>query len=191
MNVKTADIDPLKQEKNKECLFAVREAILSQPHGLRRLMTGKLHFPAQADADHKRHKALELALLISEHLVKNGGQFQDVYLALKRYLQESMEDRHEEDAAIREENKKMALIHKVLAADMANKRQGRVKPDELTAEECDLILRYGAERARKGTEILYWLHIADMMAKGHTPEEAPNKIYQQLVTKGELKTQPK
>ena len=58
------------------------ETILSKPHGLHGLMTGKLYFPVQAEADHKRHIALELGVLISEHLIKHKGQCEDVYLAL-------------------------------------------------------------------------------------------------------------
>jgi hypothetical protein len=64
------------------------QAILSQPHGLRQFVTGKLHFPVQAEADHKRHLALELSLLLSDHLINNNGRFHDVYFALKLFARE-------------------------------------------------------------------------------------------------------
>ncbi len=66
------------------------EAVLAKPHGLRRLMTGKLYFPGHASADHKREVALELALLISDHLVKNGGQFGDVLFAFESLMKARM-----------------------------------------------------------------------------------------------------
>jgi hypothetical protein len=74
--------------------------ILSRPHGLRQFLTGKLYFPANADMDHKMHVSLELALLISDHVTKNGGKIEDVYLALDRWLPEAARHRRLDDAAI-------------------------------------------------------------------------------------------
>lgn len=103
-------------------------------------MIGKIYLPAHADVDHKRHMALELALLISDHLMKHGGKFEDVYFALKRYLQENIKYRKEEESAIKEENKSMKVTHAVLAADMENERQGRVKPETLPKRNAMLSL---------------------------------------------------
>jgi hypothetical protein len=163
------------------------ETILAQPYGLRRLMTGKFYFPAHADADHKRHMALELALLISDNLTKDEGKFEDVYFALKRWMQENMKYREEEDADIREENKWMEFVHKVLGADMENERKGRVKPDTFSEEERDAIMRLGVEREMKKTEISYWFRIGGLMADGLTQEEAREKLYQDLLDKGDPK----
>jgi len=163
------------------------EAILSQPHGLRRLMTGKYHFPAHVNAEHKQHMALELALLFSDHLVKNGGKFEDVYFALKRYMQENIKYRKEEEAAIKEENKLMKMTHAVLAADMENERRGQAQLDTLSEEERDSIIRFGIKSEMKKTEQYYWLRIGTLMAEGLTPEQAREKIYQDLVNKGDLK----
>jgi len=163
------------------------EAILSQPHGLRRLMTGKFYFPVHADADHKRHIALELALLISDHLTKHGGQFEDVYFALKRCMEENMRYREEEEATIKEENKLMKMTHAVLAADMENERQGRVKPDTFSEEERNTIMKWGVESERKKAEMWYWFRIGILKAEGLTPEQAREKIYQDLVNKGDFK----
>jgi hypothetical protein len=163
------------------------EAILSQSHGLRRLVTGKFYFPAHADADHKRHMALELALLISDHLIKHGGKFEDVYFALKRYMRENMKYREEEDAAIKEENKSMKMTHAVLAADMENERRGRVKRDALSEEEHNPIIRFGIETEMKKAERTYWDRIGVLKTEGLTPEQAREKIYQDLLEKGDLK----
>jgi hypothetical protein len=119
------------------------ETILSQPHGLRRLMTGKFYFTGQADADHKRYVALELVFLISDHLIKNGGKFEDVAFAFRRWLRESQESRQEEDAEIKEENKDIAFMRRILEASAENERQGRAEPDRLSDEERNAILRGG------------------------------------------------
>jgi hypothetical protein len=163
------------------------ETILSQPHGLRRLLTGKYYFPANADVDHKRSVALQLALLISEHLIKNGGKFQDVYFTLKRYMRENTKYREEEDAEIKEDNKIMALFHQILAADMENERKGRVKPGTFSEEERNAIIRWGVEQERKKLELAYWLHTGALIAEGLTAEQAREKIYQDLLEKNDLK----
>jgi Sec-independent protein translocase protein TatA len=163
------------------------EISLSQPHGLRRLLTGKYHFPAHADADHKRHIALELAILITDFLFKKGGKFGDIYSAFKHYMQEAKEQREEEDADIEEENKTMALIHRVLAADMENERLGRVQPDALSEEERNALIRCGIESEMKKTEQFYWLRVGIIMAGGLTREQAREKIYQDILDKGDSK----
>jgi hypothetical protein len=163
------------------------ETILSQPHGLRRLMTGKFYFPAHADADHKRHMVLKLALMISDFLIKNRGNFGDFFFALKHYMQENKKYREQEDADIQEENKMMALFHKILAVDLENERRGRVQPDTLSEEERDALIRSGIESEMKKTELYYWLRIGTLMAGGLTPEQAREKIYQDLLEKGDLK----
>jgi len=162
------------------------EAILAQPHGLRRLMTGKFYFTAHADADHKRHMALELALLISDYLTVHGGKFEDVYFALKRYLWESMKYRKEEEADIEEWNMRMELIHKVLAADLENEKKREVKPDKLSEKERDAIIRFAIDSEMKKSEIAYWLRIGVLMAAGLTKEEAREKMCQDLLEKGDL-----
>jgi hypothetical protein len=163
------------------------ETILIQPHGLRRLLTGKYYFPAHSDADHKRHIALELASLISDYLIKNRGQFEDVYFALKRYMQENMKYRKEEDDEIKEENEIMAFFHQLLAADMENDRQGRVKRDAFSEEERSAIMRWGVEQERKKLELAYWLRIGALNAQGLTTEQAREKIYQDFLEKNDLK----
>jgi hypothetical protein len=163
------------------------ENILSQSHGLRGLMTRKLRSPAEEHADHKRHMALELALLISEHLIKNRGQFQDVYLALKRYMERYMKYRDEEDAGIKKENEWLKLVRTIIAADLERERQGRVKPDTFSEEERNVIIKWGIELKAREAQIWYWLHIGSLMAEGLTTEQAREKMYQDLIEKGNQK----
>jgi hypothetical protein len=163
------------------------ETILSTPHGLRRFLTGKLYFPIQTDADYKRYVALELGLLVSDHLVKNKGFYEDIYCALERYFKENKRIREEENADINEDNELMKIIHAVLAADMENERKGRVKPDRLSAEERDALIKYGIESEKKKTEISYWLRIGCFMAGGLTEEQARERIYQDVEIGGDLK----
>ena len=163
------------------------ETILAQPHGLRRLMTGKLYLSAHADVDHKRYIALEIALLISDHLTIHGGKYEDVYYAFQRWTQENIKYRKEEEAAIKEDNKSMKMIRAVLAADMENERKGRVKRDTFSEEERNTVMRLGLETEMKKAETYYWYRIGVLKAEGLTQEQAREKIYQDLVNKGDLK----
>jgi hypothetical protein len=163
------------------------ETILLKPHGLRRLLTGKYHFPAHEEADLKRHIALELALLMSDFLIKQGGKLEDIYFALKRYLYEAMKYRQKEDADTKDWNQWMGLVHKFLAAYIENERKGRVKPDTLSEEERDAIVRLGLEKEKKNIEIMYLFRIGVLMAEGLTEQEARDQIYQEELNKGDLK----
>ncbi|MBN1368295.1 MAG: hypothetical protein JW967_10265 [Dehalococcoidales bacterium] len=162
------------------------ETILSQPHGLQRLMTGKYYFPGHADVDHNKAIAFKLALLITDHLIKDGGKFEDIYLALKRYMQEYRINREEEDADTAEDNKVMAFFHKVLEIEMENERRGRIKPDTLSAEERDAAIKIGIALQMKKTQTKYWISIGILQAAGLTEAQAREKIYQDILNSGNL-----
>jgi hypothetical protein len=164
------------------------EAILPRPHGLTRFLTGKFYFPVQADVDHKRCITLELAILMSDFLVKEGGKFEDIYFALKHYMHEVKKYREEEDAAIEEENTFLAFVRKIIAKDMENERRGRVKPDILSEEERNIVIKWALDVEKKKTEKFYWLRIVALMAEGLTMEQAREKMYQDLLKKGEIKS---
>jgi hypothetical protein len=163
------------------------EAILSQPRGLQRLLSGKFYFPVQAEVDNKRRMALDLALLIFDHLTKRGGKFEDVYFALKRYLRERKQYREDIDRDIAEDNKFMKLVRALLAADIENEKKGRVKPVTLSREEQDTLMRWGIEAEMKKLEKFYWYRIGALMTEGLSPEEAREKMYKNLLEKGNLK----
>ena len=163
------------------------EAVLSQPHGLRQMLTGKLYFPAQAGAAHKMSISLELGILFSDHLIKNAGKFEDVCFALERYMQENKEYREEEDADITEENKTMAFFHEVLAVDLENERQGRVKPDRLSQEERNTVMKWGIKSEARKAQMWYWFQIGTLKAQGLSVEQAREKMCQDLIDKGNLK----
>jgi hypothetical protein len=163
------------------------ETILSQPHGLRRFLSGKSYFPINADVDHKRHVALELAVLISDHLITEGGNFEDVYYAISRYMWEHKKHREDVDANIQEWNKDMEFIHAILAADIENERKGSIKPDKFSENEINDILQYEIKSQIKELETLYWSKIARLMFDGLTEEEAREKLYQDLLGKGDIK----
>ena len=162
------------------------ENILFLPHGLRRLMTGKFHFPGHADDDHKLYVVLEVAMTISDHLDNNGGQLEDVLFAFRRWMKANKLYREEVDADIKEENKTTAFTHRILVAAAENERRGRVQLDRLTVEERDAILRYGVDSYKKRIEMLYWISIATLMAEGLTAEQGREKIYHDLIEKGDL-----
>jgi hypothetical protein len=158
----------------------------ARPHGLRRFLSGKFYLPLHTDADHKKHIVLELTVLMSDFLVKERGKSGDIYFALKHYLHEAKKYREEEDAAIKEENTFLALIHEILAKDMEDERQGRVKPDTLSEKERDILIRFGIESEMKKTEMYYWLRIGVLVAGGLTREQAREKMYQDLLKKGDI-----
>jgi hypothetical protein len=164
------------------------EKILSTPHGLQRLMTKKLYLQAYADADHKRHVMLELALLMSDFLIKEGGKLEDIYLALKHYMPEAMKYHQKEDANIEERNQWMGLVHKILAADIENERKGRVKPDTFSEKERNTLIKLGLEKEKLNLEMIYLLRIGALMAGGLTEEEACEQIYQEMLKKGDSRT---
>jgi site-specific recombinase XerD len=164
------------------------EAILPRPHGLTRFLTGKFYFPVQADVDHKRCITLELAILMSDFLVKEGGKFEDIYFALKHYMHEVKKYREEEDAAIEEGNTFLAFVRKIIAKDMENERRGRVKHDILSEEERNIVIKWALDVEKKKTEKFYWLRIVALMAEGLTMEQAREKMYQDLLKKGEIKS---
>jgi hypothetical protein len=163
------------------------EAILTRPHGLRRFLAGKFYFPVQANVDHKRCITLELAILMSDFLINEGGDFVDIYFTLKHYMHETKKYREEEDAAIEEENTFLEFVRKIIAKDMENERRGRVKPDILSKEERDIVVKWALDAEKKKTEILYWVRIAALMAEGLTLEQAREKMYQDLLKIGDIK----
>jgi hypothetical protein len=163
------------------------EAILLEPHGLRRFLAGKLYFPRNADADHKMHIVLKLTIPLSDHLITKGGNFEDVYYAIGRYMWEHKKYREDVDADIQEWNKDMEFIHAILAADIENERKGRIKPDTFTEEERAALIRSGEESQIRQAERTFWFLVGILKAVGLTEEQACEKIHQYLVNKGNLK----
>jgi hypothetical protein len=162
------------------------ETTLRQPHGLRRLFSGKIYFPKQAEADHKCYIAMEIANLISDHLLKNGGKLEDVKYAFERWMKENKVYREEEDEDIKEENENIAFARKLIEADVEDEKQGRIKPDRLSEQERNRILKWGRQSALKDLEKRYWLRIAELIVEGKTVEYCREKIYQDLLDKGDI-----
>jgi hypothetical protein len=164
------------------------EDILSQPHGLKRLLTGRLYFPVQAEADRKYHVALMLGVLISEHLVNKRGKFVDVYLSLVNLMNGFQADREAEDQAIEEVNEVILLVRKIIQADLQQEGQKRVQPQRLSVAERNKIIEWGQQSEAKQFERWYWLKIGQIMSGGLTMEQAREKIYQDQVSSGNIKT---
>ncbi len=162
------------------------EIILHQPHGLRRLFSGKIYFPKQSEAAHKCYIALEIANLISDHLLNNSGKLEDVKYAFEHWMKENQMNREEEDEDIKEENKDIEFMRKLIEADMENEKQGRVSPDTISDEERNIILNWGLQSKRKNLERRYWFRIAELIAEGLTKDQAREKIYQDLLDKGDI-----
>ncbi len=163
------------------------ETVLAKPHGLRRLMTGKLYFPGHEDADRKRQAVLEVALLVYDHLIKNGGAIDHVRFALEYLMNQRMEYRKREEANIEEENNDIVLLRQVLQAIIEAEQRKRPKRERLSDEERNAILRFGLESKMRDLEKTYWIRITELTSDGLTIEQARKKIYQDLLDKGDLK----
>jgi hypothetical protein len=181
------------RERSKETaanLFGISkeqlDTILQKSYGLRRLLSGKIYFPVQADAAHKRYIAMELAIIISDHLLKHGGKIEDVYFAFRRWMQQYQLRREEEDEYMKEENKDIMFMRRVIEADLEIERRGRVQPERLSAEERDTILKWGVQSVVKQMETMYWIRISLIIAEGNTIEQAREKIYQGLLNNGDI-----
>jgi len=163
------------------------EAILEKPYGLKQFLAKRFYFPIMEGADHKRHVALQLGILIAEHLVAESGNFQDVYFSLRTLMHNNMRFRQDKEDAIREYNQFMGFARQILQADLENERKGAVQPDRLTDEEINRLLKFEIESLPKKMETLYWKGIAALMMKEKlTREQAREKMYQDLQNKGDL-----
>jgi hypothetical protein len=114
------------------------EEILSQPHCLRRLLSGKLNLPAQVDAAHQCYVALVLGSLIAHHFNIKKGELEDCLYAIEDLLEEEQWHREKE-----EEN--VAFLRKVARVIIENDKQGRGTRDRLTEEERNAILGSAAK----------------------------------------------
>jgi hypothetical protein len=157
-------------------------SILTQSHGLQRLLARKIQTPAQAKADRKRHIALELALLISDHLVEHGGKYEDVYYSLQRWMQDNRRYRENKEDDIKEWNEKMQLFHNIIKSEVKLEREGRTKPDVFSQEECQEIIRIELKSQFKKLQTIYWQNIAGLMGGGLTEDQAQQKMRQELLT---------
>jgi hypothetical protein len=161
--------------------------ILSQPHGLKRLMQGKFYTPVKESVDHKIHIAFAFSMLISDHIVKSGGSFEDVYDSFKRWMPEYAKKRQEKDAEITEENKFLAFAHLIIEAEAKREQEGRVKADQLSPKERNAVIKMAAQSELRKVEVMYWIRIVTMTTGGITMEQAREKMYQDLVDIGDLK----
>lgn len=160
--------------------------ILSQPHGLKRLMQGKFFTPAKESVDHKKHIALAFSMLIADHITKNGGSFEDVYDSFNRWMPELAKKRQEKDAEITEENKFLAFAHLIIETEAKREQENRVKPDHLSPEERNAVIKMAVQSEFRKVEVMYWFRIGILKSEGLSIEQAREKIYKDLVDKGDL-----
>jgi hypothetical protein len=163
------------------------EAVLSRPHGLHQLMKGKLYFPAYAEADHKMHIAIKLGLLMADHLVKKKGSYEDVYFALEHLLKKLQREREDDEEDIEANNEFMTFARQVMKADLENENINKMQPLNLTQEEGNTINRWMMDAEIRDLKMWYWPRIFYLMSEGISEEEAREKIYQNLLAKGNIK----
>ncbi len=162
------------------------ETALSKPYGLRSLLTWKTRFPAHEEQDYRWHMALQLASLFTDHLVKQGGNFEDIYNALARFMKGNKRLREEEDQDIKAHNERLASMRRIIQAAVETERRERVAPDRLTPEEVQTVMEWELDKEKKKVEIDYWLRIARFKGQGLTEEQAREKLVRELIRKGDL-----
>ena len=78
----------------------------------------------------------------------------------------------------------------MLEAAVQIEKEGRPKRDKLTEDEKKAAIKFGIEakmeRGIRDVEAQYWISIGELMAEGLTSEQAREKIYQDLLDKGDL-----
>jgi hypothetical protein len=101
-----------------------------------------------------------------------------------------MEYGKEKDADIEEENRTIEFMRKVLEAADEVERVGRVTPDRLSQDEQAAAIRYGLEAKAKlmarEVEKQYWSRVGELMGEGLTQWQAREKIYRDLLEKGDV-----
>jgi hypothetical protein len=133
------------------------------------------------------HIAIELGLLISDHLIKKGGKYKDVYFALEHLLKQYQVYREDEDADTQEQNRFILLIRQIMRSDLENEGKNQIRPYILTGAERNTIRRWGIEAEIKDMKTWYWSRIYYLQAEGYNEEQAREKIYQDLLAKGNVK----
>jgi len=156
------------------------ETILSQPYGLKRLLTRQLYTPAEEAADCKRHKALVLAVAVSDFLILDGGTYEDIYDTFRTLMLLNKQFREEEDAEILNQNKKLEFIHKIMAKELEKEREGIIKPGIFSEEEIRIAKELAARKEARETQVIYWLHKSKLMQEGLTAEQARERLYQDM-----------
>jgi hypothetical protein len=153
--------------------------ILSKPHGLRRLLTRTLPLPVHEDIAIKRVMALDIAMVIQNHLLNHRGQYEDVLYALNHLMKQNQKHREKVDADIESQNLEIELFRK-LDELVFEERQKRPQPDPLLIRraraEINQILGAKLEEAK----FSYWWRKAELVKEGLTPEQAREKLTQIL-----------
>jgi hypothetical protein len=100
-------------------------------------------------------------------------------------MHENMKYRKEDNAYIKAENEWITFVRAIIAADMKNEQQGRVKEERLAEEERAIAIKVGIEAKNKRYEKRYWMHIGELMSEGYTQEQAREKMYQYFIDNGD------
>lgn len=166
------------------------ETALSRPHGLRRLMTGKIMFPGHEDARKRLQRIFGVAIFLDSRLAKHGMTFEDVSFAFEQLMKTNQLYREAEDTDVEEDNFVTEFTRATLEGAARMEREGRPRRDRLTEQEqievISLARRVDADHKMRILEIQYWLRIGELMSGGLTKEQAREKMYQDLIDKGDV-----
>ena len=77
-------------------------------------------------------------------------------------------------------------MRRIIRASVENERRERIAPDRLSPEEIEAVMEWELDGKKKKVEIGYWLRIARLRGQGLTEEQAREKLFRDLIRKGDL-----
>ena len=163
------------------CGITVEEfqAILSTPHGLRRILTRTIPLPVHKDIANKRVMSLDIATVIYDHIVIHGGSYEDVLYAVKRLMKQSQKHRRKIDSTIEQENREIEIVQKLRKAAF-EEQQIRPKPHPMLIRKAQAEMNQIFVEKLEEAKLSYWWRKAELMMGGLTPEQAREKMTQIL-----------
>jgi hypothetical protein len=161
------------------------ESVLSTPHGLGRLLGGKILLPSREKTCHKMQMSLELGYILADYLVKRHGRCSELYLTLKEFLEKGLKFPTYTDNA--ESEQTLESVYKIMVREIENEKRDGIKQGGLSVEEGDSTMNPEINQAVRQAEIIYLEEMTSLIDKGSTPEQAHQKIYLRVILKGNLK----
>ena len=158
------------------------QAILSLPHGLRRLLTRTLSLPVHKDIANKRVVALDAAMAIFDHIAIHGGSYEDVLYTVNHLMKQSQKHRQKIDSDIESLNRQLEVIAKLEEA-AAEERRRRPKPHPIAIRKAQVEINQIFAAKLAEAELSYWLRKMELVKEGLTPEQARQRLTE-LLTDG-------
>lgn len=156
--------------------------ILSKPHGLRRLLTRTIPLPVHKEIANKRVMALDIAMVIQDHLLNHGGQYEDVLFALNHLMKQNQKRRQKVDSDIESKNLEMEVFRK-LDEIVLEERQKRPQLDPQFIRKAKAEVNQIFTGKLREAVFSYWRRKVELVNEGLTAVQARERLTQ-LLTDG-------